>query len=58
MIIENNCDLAPNITIYTGYHDIGDNMRRAGEGHNGRVQIGQRDLGLRIVCNSAKCCDW
>ena len=39
--IENNCDLAPNITIYTGTHEIGNETRRAGPGISRAVVIKQ-----------------
>lgn len=38
--IGDNCDLAPNITFYTGSHQIGNADRRAGKGYNGNVTIG------------------
>lgn len=32
--IGNNCDVAPDVTFYTGGHEIGDATRRAGKGIN------------------------
>lgn len=34
------CDFAPNVTLYTGTHEIGGPERRAGKGVNGRIVIG------------------
>ena len=39
--IDDNCDLAPNIEIYTGTHLIGDSNRRAGKGIIESVKIGR-----------------
>ena len=39
VIIEENCDIGPNVTILTGSHFIGDSTRRAGTGFNGKVVI-------------------
>lgn len=38
--IGNNCDIAPEVTILTGGHDIGTHTRRAGTGHSYIVTIG------------------
>ena len=38
--IGDNCDLAPNVVCVTGSHIIGNKNRRAGEGFNGKIQIG------------------
>lgn len=35
-----NCDVAPQVTILTGSHNMGDMSRRAGKGYNKNVQIG------------------
>ena len=40
VIIGDCCDIAPEVVILTGSHNIGDNMRRAGNGYNGTVTIG------------------
>lgn len=38
--IGNNCDVAPNVQMYTGSHQIGDHDRRAGSGFNGTITVG------------------
>lgn len=38
--IGDNCDLAPEITILTGGHELGDKDRRAGKGEKYTVKIG------------------
>ncbi len=38
--IGKNCDIAPQVTILTGTHHIGDSTRRAGEGITTDVEIG------------------
>lgn len=38
--IGNNCDIAPQVTILTGTHEIGSPNRRAGKGITGNVIIG------------------
>lgn len=38
--IGNCCDFAPNVICVTGSHEIGNKERRAGEGFNGKIQIG------------------
>lgn len=35
-----NCDIAPDVSLYTGGHEIGDAIRRAGKGKNGKIVIG------------------
>ncbi|EOU1118083.1 acyltransferase [Clostridium perfringens] len=40
VIIGNKCDLAPEIIISTGSHEIGDKNRRAGEGKSYTTKIG------------------
>lgn len=40
VIIGNYCDLGPGVTCVTGTHKIGKKDRRAGEGYNGTVRIG------------------
>lgn len=39
--IGNRCDIAPQVTIVTGSHEIGDIGRRAGKGRNDDVTIGE-----------------
>ncbi len=39
VLIEDNCDIAPNVILYTGTHHVGDENRRAGMGVNGEVVI-------------------
>ena len=39
VIIEDNCNIGPNVTIITGSHLAGDSNRRAGEGFNCNVVI-------------------
>lgn len=39
VIIGNCCDIAPNVQLYTGSHQIGE-RRRAGPGYNGVIKIG------------------
>lgn len=41
VIIENNCDFGPMVTCVTGTHEIGNEMRRAGEGYNSTIAIGK-----------------
>lgn len=38
--IGSNCDIAPNVQLYTGSHYVGNHDRRAGEGFNGKITIG------------------
>jgi maltose O-acetyltransferase len=38
--IGKNCDIAPNVMIINGTHEIGDNNRRAGEGKSLNIKIG------------------
>ena len=40
VIIGDNCDIAPKVTILTGSHKIGGKARRAGLGYNTEVLIG------------------
>lgn len=40
VIIGSQCDLGPNVTCVTGSHKIGLKDRRAGEGYNGTVGVG------------------
>ena len=40
VVIGDNCDLAPEIVVLTGSHEIGDSSHRAGKGYNGTVIIG------------------
>lgn len=37
--IGNNCDIAPNVTLLTGSHEIGDSTRRAGKGKTLSINI-------------------
>lgn len=48
--IGSNCDLAPAIVCVTGSHEIGDYNRRAGEGYNSGIGIGDGSwLGTRTI---------
>ena len=38
--IGNSCDLGPRVSFVTGSHDEGDQNRRAGEGFNGTITVG------------------
>lgn len=38
--IGNNCDIAPEVTLLTGGHEIGDHNRRAGQGQIYTVTVG------------------
>lgn len=38
--IGNNCDIAPNVRVITGSHDIGNSNRRAGTGKHFKVGVG------------------
>ena len=38
--IGNNCDLAPDVSFVTGSHIIGSHNRRAGEGFNADIKVG------------------
>ncbi len=50
VIIGDNCDLAPCVTCVTGSHKIGDATRRAGEGFNCKVSVGNGTwIGTRSV---------
>lgn len=50
VVIGNNCDLAPTVVCVTGSHTIGDARRRAGEGYNGTIGIGNGVwIGTRAV---------
>ncbi len=40
VVIGNNCDLAPDVTFVTGSHEIGSRIRRAGEGFNSDIMVG------------------
>ena len=40
VVIGDNVDIAPSVTILTGSHNIGDSSRRAGEGQTLSVEIG------------------
>ena len=37
--IEDNCDFGPNVTVYTGGHEIGSRTRRAGKGFSAPVLV-------------------
>ena len=37
--IEDNCDIAPDVTFLTGGHEIGDRIRRAGRGFNKNIRV-------------------
>ena len=50
VVIGNNCDFAPHVTMVTGSHEIGDSNRRAGKGFNGRIEIGDGSwIGTRTI---------
>ena len=40
IIIEDNCDIAPRVTIHAGTHEISNNKRRAGKSFYGNIIIG------------------
>lgn len=40
IIIEENCDIAPRVTIHAGSHRISNHLRRAGESFYGNITIG------------------
>ncbi len=40
VVIGDNCDIAPEVTFQTGSHNIGSHKRRAGEGYNDDIVIG------------------
>lgn len=40
VVIGNNCDLAPDVSFVTGSHKIGSRDRRAGEGFNADIKVG------------------
>lgn len=40
VVIGKNCDLAPDISFLTGSHKIGSHERRAGEGFNSDITVG------------------
>lgn len=52
VVIEDNCDIAPNVTILTGSHKIGGTHRRAGEGYNCKTTIGS---GTWLCANVTVC---
>lgn len=41
IVIENNCDIAPEVIFHTGSHNIGDASQRAGEGYSKSIFIRQ-----------------
>lgn len=50
VVIGDNCDLAPCVTCVTGSHKIGNATRRAGEGFNAKVSVGNGTwIGTRSV---------
>lgn len=49
VVIGNNCDIAPNVVISTGGHQIGGPERRAGVGLTTNVTVGEGCW----ICNSA-----
>lgn len=50
IIIGDNCDIAPNVIINTGGHQIGDNTRRAGEGRITNITVGEGTwIGVRTT---------
>ncbi len=40
VVIGDNCDVAPDVMFLTGGHKIGDSNRRAGEGENYSISVG------------------
>ncbi len=40
VVIGENCDIAPDVTLLTGTHIIGGHKRRAGRGQTGNITIG------------------
>lgn len=56
LVIEDNCDLAPEITVLTGGHTIGNENRRAGEGETYQIVIGNGTwVGARsIILNNTQ----
>ena len=40
VIIGDNCDIAPEVTFQTGSHKIGSHNRRAGDGFNADIKLG------------------
>ncbi len=50
VIIGDNCDIAPCVSFLTGSHLIGDKRRRAGNGFNGKIEIGSGSwIGSRAI---------
>lgn len=50
VVIGNRCDIAPEVAISTGGHEIGNHIRRAGAGHSYEVDIGDGCwIGLRAT---------
>lgn len=50
VIIEDNCDIAPCVTFLTGSHIVGDYIRRAGNGFNGKIIVKSGSwLGSRVI---------
>lgn len=48
--IGSNCDLGPAVTCVTGTHEVGDEQRRAGEGYNSVISIGNGSwIGTRAI---------
>ena len=56
VIIEDNCDLGPEVTFQTGGHCIGDSERRAGDGliFSQKVGSGTWIGGRTTICNETK----
>ena len=40
VVIGSNCDLGPDVSFITGSHSIGSHARRAGDGYNADIQVG------------------
>ena len=50
LIIGDNCDIAPDVIIGTGTHQIGDTNRRGGKGKNCSIKIGNGCwIGTRVT---------
>ncbi|MBR3949190.1 MAG: hypothetical protein IKJ84_00790 [Oscillospiraceae bacterium] len=40
VVLEDNCDIGPEVSFLTGSHEIGDAQRRAGTGKNETIRVG------------------
>lgn len=48
--INDNVDIGPKVSFYTGTHEIGERSRRAGRGYNGKISVGEGCW----ICGSVK----